>query len=95
MYQFRGVAQLIARSVWDREVEGLSPFTPTNKKSVQLDRFFLVLFIDINFRLFAKNSRRLGTAIEATESSRSLYGLISYQLIAQLKEPDLMSIGYC
>jgi hypothetical protein len=25
----RGVAQLIARSVWDREVEGLSPFTPT------------------------------------------------------------------
>ena len=26
----RGVAQLIARSVWDREVEGLSPFTPTN-----------------------------------------------------------------
>ena len=26
---FRGVAQLIARSVWDREVEGLSPFTPT------------------------------------------------------------------
>ena len=27
----RGVAQLIARSVWDREVEGLSPFTPTMK----------------------------------------------------------------
>jgi hypothetical protein len=25
----RGVAQLIARAVWDREVEGLSPFTPT------------------------------------------------------------------
>ena len=23
------MAQLIARSVWDREVEGLSPFTPT------------------------------------------------------------------
>ena len=29
--QFRGVAQLIARSVWDREVEGLSPFTPTKQ----------------------------------------------------------------
>ena len=28
---FRGVAQLIARAVWDREVEGLSPFTPTKK----------------------------------------------------------------
>jgi hypothetical protein len=27
--KFRGVAQLIARPVWDREVEGLSPFTPT------------------------------------------------------------------
>ena len=26
---YRGVAQLIARPVWDREVEGLSPFTPT------------------------------------------------------------------
>jgi hypothetical protein len=36
------VAQLIARSVWDREVEGLSPFTPTKKKSVHLDGFFLV-----------------------------------------------------
>jgi hypothetical protein len=36
------VAQLIARSVWDREVEGLSPFTPTKKKPVHLDRFFLV-----------------------------------------------------
>lgn len=28
---YRGVAQLIARSVWDREVEGLSPFTPTKE----------------------------------------------------------------
>ena len=28
-YHCRGVAQLIARAVWDREVEGLSPFTPT------------------------------------------------------------------
>jgi hypothetical protein len=25
----RGVAQLVARAVWDREVEGSSPFTPT------------------------------------------------------------------
>ncbi len=29
---YRGVAQLIARAVWDREVEGLSPFTPTIRK---------------------------------------------------------------
>ena len=27
----RGVAQLVARAVWDREVEGSSPFTPTKK----------------------------------------------------------------
>lgn len=27
---FRGVAQLVARAVWDREVEGSSPFTPTS-----------------------------------------------------------------
>ena len=26
---YRGVAQLVARAVWDREVEGSSPFTPT------------------------------------------------------------------
>lgn len=31
-FRRRGVAQLIARSVWDREVEGLSPFTPTTLK---------------------------------------------------------------
>lgn len=34
--EFRGVAQLIARSVWDREVEGLSPFTPTIEKRPSL-----------------------------------------------------------
>jgi hypothetical protein len=26
----RGVAQLVARLVWDQEVEGSSPFTPTS-----------------------------------------------------------------
>jgi hypothetical protein len=26
----RGVAQLVARIVWDDEVEGSSPFAPTN-----------------------------------------------------------------
>ena len=30
---YRGVAQLIARAVWDREVEGLSPFTPTTQEN--------------------------------------------------------------
>ena len=37
---FRGVAQLIARSVWDREVEGLSPFTPTIEKRRPWMAFF-------------------------------------------------------
>jgi hypothetical protein len=32
---------LIARSVWDREVEGLSPFTPTNKDN----HFIVIIFI--------------------------------------------------
>ena len=37
------MAQLIARSVWDREVEGLSPFTPTKVKRPSKDgRFTLV-----------------------------------------------------
>jgi hypothetical protein len=35
------VAQLIARSVWDREVEGLSPFTPTIEKIRLHVGFFL------------------------------------------------------
>lgn len=29
MIAIRGVAQLVAHAVWDREVEGPSPFTPT------------------------------------------------------------------
>ena len=44
----RGVAQLIARSVWDREVEGLSPFTPTNKK----DYVRVVSFIYFTLKLY-------------------------------------------
>ncbi len=27
---FRGLAQLVERAVWDREVEGSNPLTPTN-----------------------------------------------------------------
>ena len=59
-YTYRGVAQLIARSVWDREVEGLSPFTPTKKRSVHLGGFFLAFGRrDLNLRLLqSKNSRR-------------------------------------
>ena len=37
---YRGVAQLIARSVWDREVEGLSPFTPTIVKAHAFVSFY-------------------------------------------------------
>ena len=32
LHIYRGVAQLVARAVWDREVEGSSPFTPTIEK---------------------------------------------------------------
>jgi muramidase (phage lysozyme) len=38
----RGVAQLIARSVWDREVEGLSPFTPTKINGHHLMSFYFI-----------------------------------------------------
>ncbi len=37
---YRGVAQLIARPVWDREVEGLSPFTPTIEKRLPSGSLF-------------------------------------------------------
>ncbi len=36
----RGVAQLVARAVWDREVEGSSPFTPTKEKRLHLCSLF-------------------------------------------------------
>ena len=38
----RGVAQLIARAVWDREVAGLNPVTPTKRKKRLLSLFFLL-----------------------------------------------------
>ena len=31
MHQYRGVAQLIERGIWDAEAAGLSPVTPTIK----------------------------------------------------------------
>lgn len=40
----RGVAQLVARAVWDREVEGSSPFTPTKKDFSTKEPFYGVLF---------------------------------------------------
>ena len=41
-FTYRGVAQLVARAVWDREVEGSSPFTPTMKKRLSLDSLFFM-----------------------------------------------------
>jgi hypothetical protein len=58
---YRGVAQLIARSVWDREVEGLSPFTPTKEnESSNGWLFFFAGAQDTVLRLgcVADNSRR-------------------------------------
>ena len=37
------MAQLIARAVWDREVEGLSPFTPTKVKRLALASLFTLV----------------------------------------------------
>lgn len=48
------MAQLVARAVWDREVEGSSPFTPTKKRPVRLGRFFLTLGED-GLRTFDPN----------------------------------------
>ncbi len=41
------MAQLVARAVWDREVAGSSPVTPTNKKPayVKADFLFLILYL--------------------------------------------------
>jgi hypothetical protein len=61
------VAQLVARAVWDREVEGSSPFTPTKKRSVHLGGFFLAFGgKDLNLRLFrkAKNKSKVRVAIK-------------------------------
>ena len=67
------MAQLIARAVWDREVEGLSPFTPTTEKRPSLDgRFSVALECPQTFDFFApaKNSRRFGVASEAWKSTK-------------------------
>jgi hypothetical protein len=40
----RGVAQLVARGVWDAEAEGSSPSTPTKSAAMKLD----VEFCDYN-----------------------------------------------
>ena len=53
------MAQLIARSVWDREVEGLSPFTPTMKSAVHLGGFFHTWAEDSNLRPKVLHSKRL------------------------------------
>ncbi len=40
--EYRAVAQLVARLVWDQQVAGSSPVGPTIKKRV-LTRFFMLL----------------------------------------------------
>jgi hypothetical protein len=43
---YRGVAQLVARAVWDREVEGSSPFTPTTIKRLAFVGLFIVVRVE-------------------------------------------------
>ncbi len=38
---YRGVAQLVERAVWDREVGGSRPSTPTSKLCLQICARFL------------------------------------------------------
>gem|GEM_PF-3459114 len=39
LFSRRGVAQLVARLVWDQEAEGSSPFTPTMQDILSLSKF--------------------------------------------------------
>ncbi len=36
-HQFRGVAQLVARLLWEQEATGSSPVTPTKNKKMEID----------------------------------------------------------
>ena len=42
IFSHRGVAQLVARMVRDHEAVGSNPATPTRKKRIHKDAFFLV-----------------------------------------------------
>jgi hypothetical protein len=54
------VAQLIARPVWDREVEGLSPFTPTKEKRLSLDSLFSLAWLaDSNLRVLQSKTKKV------------------------------------
>jgi hypothetical protein len=37
----------LARAVWDREVEGSSPFTPTKKKRLSVDGLFFLVRVQV------------------------------------------------
>ena len=50
---YRGVAQLVARLLWEQDVGGSNPFTPTKNKSKPLG-FGLFFFVKKDF-----NSRNL------------------------------------
>ena len=70
MTHYRGVAQLVARAVWDREVESSSLFTPTKKNPVHLGRFFLAVRLRFELETFAdkQNSRKFGAAKKETRA---------------------------
>ena len=66
------MAQLIARSVWDREAEGLSPFTPTKINNRPSGWLFILV------RLRTQPSPRS----KAKTASGSLRETFRWQLVA-------------
>ena len=64
---------MIARAVWDREVEGLSPFTPTIEKDHRKMVFFYGPRREtqtFDFYALAENSRRFGEAQRSSGKAR-------------------------
>ncbi len=64
------MAQLVARLVWDQEVEGSSPFTPTKEKWPSSDGLFSLLDDRTGFFDLASEAgvgRRFGRARTAQE----------------------------
>lgn len=61
-FSHRGVAQLVARAVWDREVVGSSPITPTKKYKVveRMLNFFIVM--SSTGWIILTNLSKIGTA---------------------------------
>ena len=74
--QYRGVAQLVARVVWDHEAAGSKPVTRT-RKSAEIIRFQRVSYV--NYSIFSKSY----SLIIAAQDLRCGFGKLEFYLFSK------------